>query len=251
MRNAPLVEFITQLLINVPDRLQAADELAGGRGSQLPLARLFHVGQYVRCSILSLDEGAPGLARNGQGPMAADVCIWQRLPLASLHLLAGAQARAHPAAGSKEQRRRIHLSLRLSRLANGLTPSAFAAGAGLPGCVTSVEDHGYLLLFGVQVRPGLPSADGVLGPMVACKAELPAPVPNIAQGPADRQWRRVSPASCPSRRRQQTALSSMSWWSGRRWTWSSPRQTTSGWCTPRRCRMRWQAPSAPTGPTPA
>ena len=56
-------------------------------------------------------------------------------------------------AGSKEQRRRILLSLRLSRLAAGLAASALAEGACLPGCVTSVEDHGYLLLFGIQVRP--------------------------------------------------------------------------------------------------
>lgn len=58
-------------------------------------------------------------------------------------------------AGSKEQRRRIHLSLRLSRLALGLTSSALVEGACLPGCVTSVEDHGYLLMFGIQVLSSL------------------------------------------------------------------------------------------------
>ena len=32
-------------------------------------------------------------------------------------------------------------------------PNALAEKACLPGCVTSVEDHGYLLLFSIQVRP--------------------------------------------------------------------------------------------------
>ena len=55
-------------------------------------------------------------------------------------------------AGRKEQRRRVVLSLRLSRLVEGLTSSALVQDAALPACVTSLEDHGYLLSFGIQVR---------------------------------------------------------------------------------------------------
>ena len=118
---------------------QVADELAGSRGSRLPLARLFHVGQYVRCSILMLEEGAP---------------LWR--------VRAGLKQPTDTIrpAGNKEQRRRIHLSLRLSRLAAGLAASALRQGACLPGCVTSVEDHGYLLSFGIQVRRTEVEAEG-------------------------------------------------------------------------------------------
>ena len=54
-------------------------------------------------------------------------------------------------AGKKEQRRRVILSLRLSRLVEGLTSSALVEGACLPASVTSLEDHGYLLSFGIEV----------------------------------------------------------------------------------------------------
>ena len=60
-------------------------------------------------------------------------------------------ARQRACAGRKEQRRRVILSLRLSRLVEGLTSSALVQGVALPACVTSLEDHGYLLSFGIQV----------------------------------------------------------------------------------------------------
>ena len=78
-------------------------------------------------------------------------------------------------AGSKEQRRRIHLSLRLSRLAQGLTASALAEGACLPGCVTSVEDHGYLLLFGIQVLLPPPAPPALFTQLYAAGEQRHAP----------------------------------------------------------------------------
>ena len=58
------------------------------------------------------------------------------------------------------------LSLKLSRLVEGLTSSALVQGACLPACVTSQEDHGYLLSFGIQVLLAIVAhaiADPVVG----------------------------------------------------------------------------------------
>lgn len=44
------------------------------------------------------------------------------------------------------------LSLRLSRLHVDVTSSSLSTGAVLPASIASVEDHGYLVDFGIQVR---------------------------------------------------------------------------------------------------
>ncbi|KAI5068389.1 hypothetical protein GOP47_0016734 [Adiantum capillus-veneris] len=53
---------------------------------------------------------------------------------------------------SKKRSKRIGLSLRLDRLHNGLTIDAMHEGLVLSAFVTSIEDHGYLVSFGV---PGI------------------------------------------------------------------------------------------------
>ncbi|MCO5547404.1 hypothetical protein L7F22_000852 [Adiantum nelumboides] len=53
---------------------------------------------------------------------------------------------------SKKRSKRIGLSLRLSHLHNGLTIDAMHEGLVLSAFVTSIEDHGYLVSFGV---PGI------------------------------------------------------------------------------------------------
>eukprot|EP00250_Pteridium_aquilinum_P021384 c25103_g1_i1 orf=322-6036(-) len=55
---------------------------------------------------------------------------------------------------NKKQSKRIGLSLRLSSLHNGLTVDAMHEGMVLQTYVTSIEDHGYLLSFGVPGMTG-------------------------------------------------------------------------------------------------
>ena len=86
------------------------------RPSKSPaLAEIFHVGQLVRAVIVGLDQ----------------------------------QARAG-ASNSKSGKKIIRLSLQLSKVNAALTPEAVQRNAPLPACVTSVEDHGYTLSFGIK-----------------------------------------------------------------------------------------------------
>ncbi|KAK3281517.1 hypothetical protein CYMTET_10693 [Cymbomonas tetramitiformis] len=48
-----------------------------------------------------------------------------------------------------KERKRIDLSLRLSTLLKGTEFASFKEGLAMPACVRSVEDHGYVLSFGV------------------------------------------------------------------------------------------------------
>ncbi|KAL2653093.1 hypothetical protein R1flu_021221 [Riccia fluitans] len=50
--------------------------------------------------------------------------------------------------------KRVELSLRLSRLNEGLTLDAFREGSPVTACVSSIEDHGYLLSLGVAGLSG-------------------------------------------------------------------------------------------------
>ena len=87
------------------------------------LTRLFHVGQYVRCTVV----GLPG------------------------------------AAGAAAAPKSLQLSLRLRRLCAGLGPSTLHEGAVVPALVLSAEDHGYTLDLGIKVwagvQRGLPGDD--------------------------------------------------------------------------------------------
>ena len=79
------------------------------------LADLFHVGQLVRAIIIGLDQ----------------------------------QPRAG-ASNSKSGKKTIRLSLQVSKVNSALTPEAVQHNAPLPACVSSVEDHGYTLSFGIK-----------------------------------------------------------------------------------------------------
>jgi rRNA biogenesis protein RRP5 len=100
-----------------PAKRKAAGGAAGPRALP-PLAELFAVGQLVRCTVVGLrgGEGDPGPAPPGGGP----------------------------------RRKRVDLSLHVARANAGLGAGALRAGAALPGCVRSVEDHGYLLTLGIK-----------------------------------------------------------------------------------------------------
>ena len=79
------------------------------------LADLFHVGQLVRAIIIGLDQ----------------------------------QPRAG-ASNSKSGKKTIRLSLQVSQVNSALTPEAVQHNVPLSACVTSVEDHGYTLSFGIK-----------------------------------------------------------------------------------------------------
>ena len=79
------------------------------------LADLFHVGQLVRAIIIGPDQ----------------------------------QPRAG-ASNSKTGKKTISLSLQVSKVNSALTPEALQRKVPLPACVTSVEDHGYTLSFGIK-----------------------------------------------------------------------------------------------------
>jgi rRNA biogenesis protein RRP5 len=49
--------------------------------------------------------------------------------------------------------KRIDLSLKLSAVCAGIAPDALVDGAAVPACVESVEDHGYVLSFGIKGAP--------------------------------------------------------------------------------------------------
>lgn len=86
------------------------------KSQKLPaLADLFHVGQLVRGIILALE----------QKPKAG-------------------------ASNSKSGKKTISLSLQVSKVNSALTPEAIQHNVPIPACITSVEDHGYILTFGIK-----------------------------------------------------------------------------------------------------
>ena len=119
---------------------EAADD---AQDAVLALPALFHPGQRVRCIVIRLSEGGSD-AGGGSGG----------------------------GGGS----RRVDLSLRMSRLhaGAGLSVKTLRPGRSLAACVSSVEDHGYMLSFGLDASmtgflpraaapdTGLPLAPGTL-----------------------------------------------------------------------------------------
>lgn len=98
--------------------LQACDatvDLTPTRHKSPALADIFHVGQLVRAIIIGLDQQAKAGASN-----------------------------------SKSGKKIIRLSLQLSKVSASLTLEAVQRNVPLPACVTSVEDHGYTLSFGIK-----------------------------------------------------------------------------------------------------
>ncbi len=52
-------------------------------------------------------------------------------------------------------RKKVTLSLRVSKLNAGVLADALTEGLALPACVRSVEDHGYTLDLGIKARTSL------------------------------------------------------------------------------------------------
>lgn len=86
------------------------------------LSSLFHVGQYVRCCVVSLGSGEEGGAGEGEDSKLR---------------------------GKKGQH--IGLSLRLSKVCKGLAKEGLTPGTAVPAVVRNVEDHGYMLGLGIKV----------------------------------------------------------------------------------------------------
>lgn len=104
-----------------------------------PLTQLFSVGQYVRCVIKDL-----GSSSSSDKPAAAN------------------------GSSSSSSKKRITATLRLKVLLSGVSAAAaeggggyFGAGQVVPAVVSSVEDRGYSLAFGVKVSN---TATGYRGP---------------------------------------------------------------------------------------
>lgn len=98
--------------------LQASDVFASLKDkSQKPpaLPDLFHIGQLVRGIIVALDQKPKAGATN-----------------------------------SKSGKKTISLSLQVSKVNSALTTEAIQRKVPLPACITSVEDHGYTLSFGIK-----------------------------------------------------------------------------------------------------
>lgn len=90
-------------------------------GGTIPsLTQLFTPGQFVRGCILDLNDGEDsGAAAKGKG--------------------------------ASKKRKGIDMSLQLKHVSSGLAVDAIHQGMALPACVKTVEDHGYVLTFGIKV----------------------------------------------------------------------------------------------------
>ncbi|EFN56095.1 hypothetical protein CHLNCDRAFT_145628 [Chlorella variabilis] len=96
-----------------------------------PLTDLFTIGQLVRGTVVALRSGSSGDSESA-GKAGAKK----------------AAAAEGGAGGAKKKR--VDLSLRVSKMNAGLGPESLREGLALPACVSSVEDHGYLLALGVK-----------------------------------------------------------------------------------------------------
>ncbi|KDD73445.1 hypothetical protein H632_c2171p0, partial [Helicosporidium sp. ATCC 50920] len=98
-----------------------------------PLSRLFRRQQFVRAVVTSV---------RGGGAESDD------------------EAEAVQGGVSQRSRRRVYLSLRLSRVQGSVAPSTLIPGRALAARVLSLEDHGAVLSFGLPgVRGFLPAAE--------------------------------------------------------------------------------------------
>lgn len=98
-------------------RKAPAGDAASGSTSLPPLSDLFRVGQLVRGTVVGLRAGGEG-QEGGKGG---------------------------------GQKKRVDLSLRVSKLHAGLGREGVVEGLALTGCVKSVEDKGLLITLGVKV----------------------------------------------------------------------------------------------------
>lgn len=115
-----------ELIIGLPNGLrghvshrQSSDVLSHeGKKPKVVLTEVFSIGQLVRCVVIKLQD--PSLASTSKAAKG----------------------------------KRIDVSLHVANVNAGITMDALKIDFALPACVTSVEDHGYILSFGVQGTGG-------------------------------------------------------------------------------------------------
>ena len=105
--------------------MQASDLLAKLHAQSQPLPKLtdlFSTGQLVRCTITGLEQQS--------------------------------RAQTPSSKSAKGAKKSVHLSSAVSKVNAGLSAETLQEGLALPACVTSIEDHGYSLSFGVKGTNG-------------------------------------------------------------------------------------------------
>ena len=104
--------------------------------SSAQLSDLFHVGQLVRCVVSRLRTGK-------EEEVNKDATTTKKQD-----------------SKTQAQRKRVDITLHVAKVNSGLGGDSVREGAALSACVKSVEDHGYLLTFGIKNTTGfLPKAD--------------------------------------------------------------------------------------------
>lgn len=101
--------------------MQASDMLAKMHSQSQPLPKLtdlFSTGQLVRCTVTGLKQHS--------------------------------KAQTPASKSTKGSKKSVHLSLAVSKVNSGLSADNLQEGMALPACITSIEDHGYSLAFGVK-----------------------------------------------------------------------------------------------------
>ena len=146
--------FPKELILNLPHGLrahvpypQASDMLTSSTATATttPLSSLFHVGQLVRCVITNIQHGSgDDDNKNKHNDAAAD----------------DVETKNKTKSKKKKKKKRVEASLHVSKINSGLSIDSVRPGCVLPACVKSVEDHGYVLSFGIRGTTGfLPKKD--------------------------------------------------------------------------------------------
>ena len=116
------------------------------------------------CSCCIADAlGEPQLWLTARHRSGYDVSVWQSETLMLVHKqpwrVGNKSCALQAEVGQKRRRggarKLIELSLEVARVCAGLRAEGVQAGMALPGCVRSVEDHGYTLALGPKGVEGV------------------------------------------------------------------------------------------------
>uniref|UniRef100_A0A7S0UUT8 S1 motif domain-containing protein n=1 Tax=Polytomella parva TaxID=51329 RepID=A0A7S0UUT8_9CHLO len=139
-----------------PSKLGQSLLAAAGRedGSAPPLTDLFHIGQYVRAVVIDVTErerevsDKAGSAAAEEDDNSDDDSNEKQDDDDNSKGESGESG--NKGAKKKIKRRFVQLSLCLSRLHKGRDARIFQKGSPATACVRSIEDHGFVLSFGVK-----------------------------------------------------------------------------------------------------
>lgn len=100
------------------------------------LTQLFAVGQFVRCCVTDLRSGGADDATDAQQDQQPQQTK---------------KGQAGKGGKPRKKGKHVELTLRLRSVCGGVGPDAIKPGQVLPACIRSVEDHGYIITFGIKV----------------------------------------------------------------------------------------------------